>query len=89
MCSSMFTWEGRTLSLNDLFVSPSHRSRGIGKLLFNAVLRYAKKTDHKCVDLYVVDWNPARKLYERLGAIDLTSTVDAQLHRVYKNVINV
>lgn len=87
MCSFSYTLEGKALLLNDLFVSPSYRSRGIGKLLFNTVLQYAKKTDRKSVDLYVVKWNPARKLYENLGAIDLNSKEDAQLLRVYDKII--
>lgn len=88
MCSFMYTWEGRGLFLNELFVKPSHRSQGVGKMLFNTVLEYAKETEHDCVDFYVVNWNPAKKLYDKLGAVNLSSTSNANLHRIYKNVID-
>lgn len=88
MCSFIYTWEGKTLFLNDLFVSSSHRSHGIGKTLFKHILKYAKDYGYNCMDFYVVNWNPATKLYEKMGAINLTSTSGVLCHHLYKNVID-
>lgn len=88
MCSFIYTWEGKTLFLNDLFVKPSYRSRGIGKLLLNHIIQYSKKSGYNCIDFYVVHWNPAKKLYEKMGAINLTLSAGVQCHHFYKNLID-
>ncbi|MGB9485652.1 MAG: GNAT family N-acetyltransferase [Terriglobia bacterium] len=64
------TWVGRpTLFLEDLFVQPRFRGKGIGKAL---LLRLAKvAVDEGCgrFEWQVLDWNtPAIEFYESLGA---------------------
>jgi GNAT superfamily N-acetyltransferase len=64
------TWVGRpTLFLEDLFVLPRFRGRGIGKAL---LLRLAKMAvDEGCgrFEWQVLEWNtPALEFYESLGA---------------------
>jgi GNAT superfamily N-acetyltransferase len=64
------TWVGRpTLFLEDLFVRPRFRSKGIGKAL---LLRLAKvAVDEGCgrFEWQVLDWNtPAIEFYQSLGA---------------------
>jgi GNAT superfamily N-acetyltransferase len=65
------TWMGRpTLFLEDLFVRPRFRAKGIGKAL---LLRLAKMAvDEGCgrFEWQVLDWNtPAIEFYQSLGAI--------------------
>ena len=57
------------LYLEDLFVEPEHRGRGIGTALLVRVARVA--VERGCVRLQwaVLDWNaPAIRFYERQGA---------------------
>ena len=63
------TWRGRALHLEDLFVRPRFRGRGIGKALLKKVAEVA--VERGCVLLYwhVLDWNtPAIEFYKTLGA---------------------
>lgn len=66
------TWRGRALHLEDLFVRPSFRGRGIGKALLTRVAALA--VERGCTLLYwhVLDWNqPAIDFYRSLGAVSL------------------
>ena len=54
--------------LNDLFVAPGHRQKGIARALINHVLGYSKETGRKKVVLSTAYDNfNAQKLYEKLG----------------------
>lgn len=65
------TWEGRSgLFLEDLYVRPEFRSRGIGKALLGYVARTAQQENCYGVRWEVLDWNqPAIKFYQSLGAV--------------------
>jgi len=67
------TWEGRSgLFLEDLYVRPEFRSRGIGKALLGYVARTARQENCYGVRWEVLDWNqPAIKFYQSLGAVFL------------------
>ena len=54
------------LRLIDVALLPGHRGRGIGTALMESVLRRADR-DGVEVRLHVEPWNPAKRLYERLG----------------------
>jgi GNAT superfamily N-acetyltransferase len=64
------TWRGRSiLYLEDLFVQPSHRKKGIGIDLMRRLARIA--VERRCARFVweVLDWNePAVQFYESLGA---------------------
>jgi len=63
------TWKGPTLHLEDLIVKKDRRRRGIGKALYNKVLKYAYKKNVKRVEWVVLDWNTAAiKFYKKTGA---------------------
>jgi GNAT superfamily N-acetyltransferase len=54
--------------LEDLFVLPAKRRRGIGTALLGACLTTAAARGHPAISLAVnVDNHPARRLYDRLG----------------------
>jgi GNAT superfamily N-acetyltransferase len=64
------TWRGRaTLHLEDLFVPPKHRGRGIGKALLRKLAATAVANDCPRFEWEVLDWNDlARDFYHALGA---------------------
>ncbi|WP_350288247.1 GNAT family N-acetyltransferase [uncultured Croceitalea sp.] len=53
--------------LNDLYVIPSYRTKGIGKALLNKAKEQCILMNYKGVGLETASNNPARHLYERLG----------------------
>ena len=59
----------RGLYLEDLFVLPTWRGRGIGKALLAHVARCAVERDCGRLEWSVLDWNePAIRFYKSLGA---------------------
>ena len=65
------TWQGRPgLYLEDLFVMPSHRGKGIGKALLVHLARIALRENCGRFVWQVLDWNtPSIQFYESLGAV--------------------
>jgi GNAT superfamily N-acetyltransferase len=62
------TWVGRAgIHVEDLFVRDGARGLGLGRRLLAAVAQIAVERDCRRLDLAVLDWNPARELYEHLG----------------------
>lgn len=62
------TWEGRSgLYLEDLFVEESARGHGLGLALMRELARIALVRGRARIDLSVLDWNPTREFYQRLG----------------------
>jgi GNAT superfamily N-acetyltransferase len=64
------TWKGRPgIFLEDLFVWPEYRGKGIGKALLLHVARTAVESHCGRYEWQVLDWNtPAIEFYEGLGA---------------------
>jgi len=74
------TWEGRAgLYLEDLYVSPEARGRGLGERMIVDLAQIAVREGLRRLDLSVLDWNPARDFYHRLG---LQHRSDWQLYRI-------
>ncbi|HEX6772572.1 MAG TPA: GNAT family N-acetyltransferase [Acidobacteriaceae bacterium] len=66
------TWRGPSLHLEDLFVHPQHRGRGIGKALLARVAAIAMERGCSRMQWDVLDWNtPAIDFYQSRGAIML------------------
>ena len=62
------TWAGRPgLFLEDFFVSDWARGRGVGRALFARLAVIAVERGWAGLRLNVLDWNPARGFYHRLG----------------------
>jgi GNAT superfamily N-acetyltransferase len=64
------TWKGRKgIFLDDLFVWPEFRGRGIGKALLLHVAKIAAAENCGRYEWLVLDWNtPAIEFYQSLGA---------------------
>ncbi|KAM9312399.1 thialysine N-epsilon-acetyltransferase-like [Gastrophryne carolinensis] len=76
---SYSSWTGRTLHLEDIYVSPQVRGRGIGKKLMKRVAREALTLGCSQIHLSVLKWNaPAVCLYRSLGAHNLTEDLSYQ-----------
>ncbi|HEV2105509.1 MAG TPA: GNAT family N-acetyltransferase [Candidatus Eisenbacteria bacterium] len=56
------------LWLEDLYVEPAARGAGAGRALLAAFARVALARGCHRVDWAVLEWNPARRFYERAGA---------------------
>ncbi|MCO6186972.1 GNAT family N-acetyltransferase [Rhizobium sp. L1K21] len=64
------TWQGRAgLYLEDLYVSPDARGRGIGSTILKYLANYALEKGYGRFEWSVLDWNtPAIKTYDATGA---------------------
>jgi len=59
------TWKGKCVFLEDLIVTEKYRKYGIGKKLFNEVIKAAKELRAERMEWQVLDWNePAINFYK-------------------------
>lgn len=63
------TWKGCRLYLEDFIVAEKMRGRGLGKILFEQVIREAKTGGYNGMVWQVLDWNePAINFYNKYEA---------------------
>lgn len=63
------TWKGLSIHLEDLIVRQEYRKKGIGKALFETLIKHAKSENINRLEWVVLDWNiDAIKFYESYGA---------------------
>lgn len=63
------TWEGKSLHLEDLIVTESHRGKGVGKKLYDRVMLFGEENGVNRIEWVVLDWNEdAIGFYEKSGA---------------------
>jgi GNAT superfamily N-acetyltransferase len=64
-----YSWTGKAIYLDDLYVTDEYRSRGIGSLLFDAVAELGKQEGCHKMQWQVSKWNNnAIEFYKRKGA---------------------
>jgi GNAT superfamily N-acetyltransferase len=70
---SYSTWTGRHgIYLEDLYVRPEARSRGIGRALLTELASIAKRAGYERVEWSVLNWNEsAIRFYRSLGAVPM------------------
>lgn len=74
------TWEGRAgLFVEDLFVLESARGHGLGRQLITALAAIADARGCRRLDLNVLDWNPTRDFYHRLGITHMAAWLPYRL----------
>ena len=62
------TWTGTpTVYLEDLFVNEAARGHGVGRRLLARLASLALERGWARIDFHVLDWNPARGFYQKLG----------------------
>ena len=63
------TWKGKCIYLEDLVVKQEFRRYGIGKMLFDALIKEAQNEGVNGIQWQVLDWNtPAIRFYEKLNS---------------------
>lgn len=63
------TWKGQAMYLEDILVTEEMRGRGIGKLLFEALIAEAREKGLSRMCWQVLDWNePAISFYKKYNA---------------------
>ena len=63
------TWKGQRLYLEDLIVTRAMRGRGLGKLLFDRLIREMREQNYSGMVWQVLDWNePAINFYKKYQA---------------------
>ena len=60
------------INIVDIGLLPEHRGAGIGTALVSDIIATADR-EGVIVSLHVEQWNPARRLYRRLGFVEVTS----------------
>lgn len=69
-----------TLYLEDVFVLPEHRGKGLGKKFFDVLLREARREGCGRMEWVVLRWNkPALRFYDKLGAKPLDDWITYRL----------
>jgi len=63
-----YTWVGRSLYLDDLYVKEKYRGSGIGKKLLDKVIEIGQQNNCKRIRWQVLDWNtPEIEFYKKIG----------------------
>lgn len=76
------TWKGCRLYLEDFIVTESERGKGIGKLLFERVMKEAKDKNYNGMSWQVLDWNtPAIDFYNKYKAQIETGWLNASFSK--------
>jgi len=79
-----YTWVGKSLYLEDLYVKESFRGQNIGSQLMGKMLEVAREENCKRFRLQVLNWNePAIGFYEKNGF-----TIDREWYNCDINGIN-
>jgi GNAT superfamily N-acetyltransferase len=64
-----YTWTGKSLHMDDLYVKPEYRGNGIGTKLINKVIEFARSSQCHKLHWQVSGWNkPALDFYKNIGA---------------------
>ncbi len=76
------TWKGKMVYLDDIIVTELMRRKGIGKLLFDEVGKFAKDVGANHYRWHVLDWNtPAIEFYKRYNAVMDPTWITCKLNR--------
>jgi GNAT superfamily N-acetyltransferase len=74
------TWTGRHgIYLEDLYVRPAARGDGLGAAMLATLADTCVQRGYSRLDWWVLDWNPAREFYRRLGAVAMSEWVPYRL----------
>jgi len=57
----------RGIFIEDIWVVPSERRGGVARALMQGLAQECEEKGYRRLDLNVLDWNPARGFYEKVG----------------------
>lgn len=64
------TWKGQRMYLEDLIVTEEMRGKGLGKMLFEQLIKEAKRRKLNGIQWQVLEWNePAINFYKKYNAV--------------------
>lgn len=64
-----YTWIGKSLYMDDLYVQHEYRAKGVGTKLMSKVIEFAKDSECHKLRWQVSEWNkPAIDFYKNIGA---------------------
>lgn len=76
-----YTWVGKSLYLDDLYVKPEYRGMNIGKALLEKIVTVAKEEKCKRMRWQVLDWNTtAIEFYKKMNASLSQEWINCDLH---------
>jgi GNAT superfamily N-acetyltransferase len=74
------TWKGQAMYLEDILVTQSHRSKGVGKLLMDRLIVEAREKKFNRIIWQVLEWNEAAiNFYKKYNAEFDPEWVNCQL----------
>ncbi|XP_069104051.1 thialysine N-epsilon-acetyltransferase-like [Argopecten irradians] len=74
---------GRTIFLEDIFLSEQYRGSGVGSKLFSQVAQIGLAQDCQILKWEVYNWNTASiEFYKKRGAYDVTETTDLNVYQM-------
>ncbi|GAB4258352.1 MAG: GNAT family N-acetyltransferase [Vicingaceae bacterium] len=83
------TWKGKCLFLEDIVVNQQHRRKGIGKKLFEALLKKAQKENFNLMSWQVLEWNaPAIAFYKKYPTEFDKEWINCKLNKEQIKLIN-
>ncbi|XP_023244647.1 diamine acetyltransferase 2-like [Centruroides sculpturatus] len=69
------TWEGRAMYMEDIYVKPEYRSKGVGTALLKHIAKIGVESGCARLDFAVFDWNnSAISFYKNRGAENISET---------------
>ncbi|MEP6674808.1 MAG: GNAT family N-acetyltransferase [Ferruginibacter sp.] len=76
-----FSWSGKGMYLDDLYVKENFRKQQLGKRLLQAVIDFAKKENCKKLRWQVSGWNSnAIEFYKKVGAVIDDTEINCDLN---------
>lgn len=64
------TWKGKCMFLEDIIVTEKMRGKGIGKVLFDEIVKVAKRDKVRRLEWQVLEWNePAINFYKKYNSL--------------------
>lgn len=74
------TWKGKCVFLEDIIVTEEFRKCGIGKKLFDEVVKVAKEMQAQRMEWQVLEWNePAIEFYRKLNSVFDSEWINCKL----------
>lgn len=77
------TWKGKRLFLEDILVTEKMRGKGLGKLLFDAIVEEAREKKFYGMTWQVLEWNePAINFYKKYNTAFDSEWINCSINRL-------